>query len=444
MIGVDSGHPAGAEGLAGLGVEVSLDGQGIEHLERVRTVVKSPGVPREAPVIEAALRRGVEVTGELELAWRAIPNRFAAITGTNGKTTTAELLGHLYRTAGEPAVVAGNVGTPLSSLAGERRARARPWSASARASSSRTPTRSRRSARCCSTSPPTTSTVTGRWRPTSPQSCGSSPTRQTRTSPSTTATTPLCPDVDLGGCGRRVRFCSAAGECDVTLAGGTVFADGVPLIEAAELHLIGDHNVSNAMAAAAAALAMGLDARLGRRRAAQLRRRPAPPRAGRRDRRRPLRQRLQGHQRQRRGHGASLLRGRRPRDPRRQPQGRALRAAGRSGGRALPRRLPDRRGRRGAARGPRPGGGRRGRPRRLRGARGRRPARRRRRASPARSSSSPRPAPASTPSATSRSAASASARSSGPWRERQGPRRLALEAQALPGRSRPSTTCCSP
>ena len=77
VIGVDSGHPAGAEGLTGLGVEVSLDGQGIEHLERVRTVVKSPGVPREAPVIEAALRRGVEVTGELELAWRAIPNSFA-------------------------------------------------------------------------------------------------------------------------------------------------------------------------------------------------------------------------------------------------------------------------------------------------------------------------------------------------------------------------------
>ena len=118
VIGVDSGRPEGAAGLAGLGVEVSLDGQGIEHLERVRTVVKSPGVPREAPVIEGALRRGMAVTGELELAWRAIPNRFAAITGTNGKTTTAELLGHIYRTAGEPATVAGNVGTPLSSLAG--------------------------------------------------------------------------------------------------------------------------------------------------------------------------------------------------------------------------------------------------------------------------------------------------------------------------------------
>src|SRR5262249_26960845 len=98
---------------------VVLDTDGVALLEGTRTVVKSPGVPREAPVIATALERGVEVLGELELAWRAIPNRFVAITGTNGKTTTAELLGHLYRTAGEPVAVAGNVGPPPSSLAGE-------------------------------------------------------------------------------------------------------------------------------------------------------------------------------------------------------------------------------------------------------------------------------------------------------------------------------------
>ena len=66
---------------------------GVELLDRVATVVKSPGVPREAPVVAAALERGIEVTGELELAWRLLPNRFVAVTGTNGKTTTVELLG---------------------------------------------------------------------------------------------------------------------------------------------------------------------------------------------------------------------------------------------------------------------------------------------------------------------------------------------------------------
>ena len=56
-------------------------------------MVKSPGVPAEAPVIAAALERGLPVLGELELAWRLLPNGFVAVTGTNGKTTTIELLG---------------------------------------------------------------------------------------------------------------------------------------------------------------------------------------------------------------------------------------------------------------------------------------------------------------------------------------------------------------
>ena len=54
--------------------------------------------------------------GELELGWRMLPNRFVAVTGTNGKTTTTELLGEIYRAAGEPVAVAGNVGTPVSAL----------------------------------------------------------------------------------------------------------------------------------------------------------------------------------------------------------------------------------------------------------------------------------------------------------------------------------------
>ena len=56
--------------------------------------------------------------GELELAWRLIPNEFVAVTGTNGKTTTTELLGHIHREAGLPVAVAGNVGTAVASLVG--------------------------------------------------------------------------------------------------------------------------------------------------------------------------------------------------------------------------------------------------------------------------------------------------------------------------------------
>ncbi len=92
---------------------------GVDLLERVATVVKSPGVPWSAPVIAAAVGRGIEVTGELELAWRLLDGHpFVAVTGTNGKTTTVELLGAIWREAGLAVEVAGNVGRPLADLVG--------------------------------------------------------------------------------------------------------------------------------------------------------------------------------------------------------------------------------------------------------------------------------------------------------------------------------------
>ena len=114
VLGCDRGRPEVPAEL-----EAHLGGDGVELLDRVACVVKSPGVPNEAPVIVAARERRLPVMGELELAWRLLPGRFLAVTGTNGKTTTVELLGAIWRAARRPAAVAGNVGTPLSSLVGE-------------------------------------------------------------------------------------------------------------------------------------------------------------------------------------------------------------------------------------------------------------------------------------------------------------------------------------
>ncbi len=118
VIGVDSGEPPGLEPLRAEGIEIETGSDGLEALERARVVVKSPGVPAEAPVIAAARERGVPVMGELELGWRLLPNRFVAVTGTNGKTTTVELLGEIWSEAGLPVAVAGNVGTAVTSLPG--------------------------------------------------------------------------------------------------------------------------------------------------------------------------------------------------------------------------------------------------------------------------------------------------------------------------------------
>jgi UDP-N-acetylmuramoylalanine--D-glutamate ligase len=116
VVGVDSGSPI--VNLPMFDAHLGVDGVDLLGERGIRTVVKSPGVPNDAPVVVAARERGIEVLGELELAWRLLPNRFVAVTGTNGKTTTVELLGAIWRAAGLPVAVAGNVGTPLSSLVG--------------------------------------------------------------------------------------------------------------------------------------------------------------------------------------------------------------------------------------------------------------------------------------------------------------------------------------
>ena len=80
----------------------------------VELVVKSPGVPGEAPLVAAARARGLPVWSELELGYRLLPdNPLIAVTGTNGKTTTAEWLGFMLA-----ASVAGNVGRALTDLDG--------------------------------------------------------------------------------------------------------------------------------------------------------------------------------------------------------------------------------------------------------------------------------------------------------------------------------------
>jgi UDP-N-acetylmuramoylalanine--D-glutamate ligase len=257
--GVDSGRPDAAAGLGQVGVEVFLDTDGLAQLEGTRTVVKSPGVPREAAVIAAALERGIPVIGELELAWRALPNRFLAVTGTNGKTTTVELLGHLYRGAGEPVTVAGNVGTPLASLVGEVDPEA---TIVCECSSFQLEDTMEFAPECgvfLNLAPDhldrhhdLDAYLAAKLRIFANQGNDDLAVYN--------GDDPALAGVDLGGCARRVAFCHGAGpDCEVALAAGTIFYDGEPLLAVDELGLFGEHNAANAMAAAAAALSMGID-----------------------------------------------------------------------------------------------------------------------------------------------------------------------------------------
>ena len=111
--GVDAGR------LGDLGVELRLGTEEEALLEGVDLVVKSPGVPAESPLVAGARSRGVPVWSEVELGYRLLPSgsRLIGVTGTNGKTTTTELLGAILRAAGRTVEVAGNVGRALTDAA---------------------------------------------------------------------------------------------------------------------------------------------------------------------------------------------------------------------------------------------------------------------------------------------------------------------------------------
>jgi UDP-N-acetylmuramoylalanine--D-glutamate ligase len=254
--GSDSELDDAVERLSRAGVEIHLDASGEAVAARAGTLIKSPGVPQLAPAIVAARARGVPVIGELELAWRLVSNEFVAVTGTNGKTTTTEWIGHVHRTAALPVAVVGNVGIAASTLAG--------------------------------TISPETTVV-----------CEASSFQLEDTvafAPEAAALLNLAPDhldrhstyedyvaaklkifanqgnddlavapadlgiEDLGGCARRVLFGAGDGDSlELSDRAGYLWWDSAPLIAVDEIALPGPHNRANAMATAAVCLARGIE-----------------------------------------------------------------------------------------------------------------------------------------------------------------------------------------
>ncbi len=108
------GQQATAAALAEAGVEVRL-GAGDELPDGVDLVVTSPGWRPDQPVLVAAATAGISVWGDVELAYRLRPagQEWLGVTGTNGKTTTVQMLESILRAAGHRAVACGNVGLPV-------------------------------------------------------------------------------------------------------------------------------------------------------------------------------------------------------------------------------------------------------------------------------------------------------------------------------------------
>ena len=77
-------------------------------------IIKSPGIPKEAPMVRKAVERGIPIISEIEFAGRYTDAQMVCITGSNGKTTTTSLIYHLFKTAGYDVGLAGNIGNSLA------------------------------------------------------------------------------------------------------------------------------------------------------------------------------------------------------------------------------------------------------------------------------------------------------------------------------------------
>ena len=107
-----------ARQLRDIGATVDTGGHDLARIARASKVVVSPGIDPKAPAVAAARDAKRPLISEIEVALGYLTDtRIIAITGTNGKTTTTALVGHILRGLGENAIDAGNIGTPLSDLA---------------------------------------------------------------------------------------------------------------------------------------------------------------------------------------------------------------------------------------------------------------------------------------------------------------------------------------
>jgi UDP-N-acetylmuramoylalanine--D-glutamate ligase len=259
----DAGSAEGARraaaALTELGVQVQLGGHDIGRVARSALVVASPGIPPDAPPLAAARKAGVPIVGELEVALHFLPHqRYVAITGTNGKTTTTALAHRLLAGLGYDAVAAGNIGTPLAEVA--LRERQPDWIALETSSFQLHDTPS---------IAPTAGVLTNLSanhldRYTGVDEYFADKARLFRNADERSVWVSNADDDAVqrmvqGVRGHHLRFTTRAGAADgyYDRAHDRLVVLGTPLIERRELALLGDHNVANALAAALAV--MGAD-----------------------------------------------------------------------------------------------------------------------------------------------------------------------------------------
>lgn len=238
--------------LRGRGVTVRCGSPAESDSSPYDFVVLSPGIDPDSPLATNFSKRNIETIGELELGWRSVDAPVIAITGTNGKTTTTELLAQMLNACGQRTVACGNIGKPLCEVALEDR---ELDVLTVEVSSFQLET--------ISTFRPSVSV----WLNFAPdhldryQSVAEYRAAKLRIFENQTADNVAV--VNAGEslpkiAARKLTFSAYSNQADFRLEGGSIIYQNQPVLRMAEVKLRGSHNIENIMATLAVGLARGL------------------------------------------------------------------------------------------------------------------------------------------------------------------------------------------
>jgi len=248
-----------AEALRRAGAEFCL--QSPAAFEGVELIVVSPGVPYDLPELEQARRRGIPVLGEVELAAKFLHGENIGITGSNGKTTTTSLAGHILRESGVPVQVGGNIGKPVTAMV----ASSRPgqWNVLELSSFQlETIVHFRAHISVCVNVTPDHLDRHGSFDNYTNAKARLFETQDPNDFAVLNADDPTCEAFAERTCAKPVMFSTKRPlETGLYADAGRVFLDGEPFLAIEDIPLRGRHNVENVLAASAAAYLAGVPAK---------------------------------------------------------------------------------------------------------------------------------------------------------------------------------------
>ena len=248
-----------AEALRRAGAEFCL--QSPAAFEGVELIVVSPGVPYDLPELEQARRRGIPVLGEVELAAKFLHGENIGITGSNGKTTTTSLAGHILRESGVPVQVGGNIGKPVTAMV----ASSRPgqWNVIELSSFQlETIVHFRAHISVCVNVTPDHLDRHGSFDNYTNAKARLFETQDPNDFAVLNADDPTCEAFAERTCAKPVMFSTKRPlETGLYADAGRVFLDGEPFLAIEDIPLRGRHNVENVLAASAAAYLAGVPAK---------------------------------------------------------------------------------------------------------------------------------------------------------------------------------------